>query len=55
MRNEITIQLTETKGKDIKVEDIYFISIDNGELVVIYKDGKRERFGKNADIYLEDF
>lgn len=55
MRNGITIQLTETNAKEIKVEDIYFITIDNGELVVIYKDGKEERFGKNADIYLEDF
>lgn len=53
MAEEIVIMTSETDEIDIKVQDIAYLCVDHGKLIVTYKNGHAQVIGENADIYLD--
>ena len=53
MAEEIVIMTSETNEIDIKVQDIAYLCVDHGKLIVTYKNGHAQVIGENADIYLD--
>ncbi len=51
---EIIIMTSEVDEIDLKAEDIAYLCVDHGKLIVTYKDGHAQVIGDSADIYFED-